>query len=149
MEQTEFVARVYIKRKSTRMTATDVAPDRAPPVTTMIGKPELVLKSSEFRKGREAGWRELEGLIARVERRPPEQGDLRALAGRGRVVRHLRQRAVQPQHAGRHLDVRARHGGRHPDLAAVGLPGPAARRLHRAALQPRPDRRLSRLARHP
>ena len=28
-----------------------------------------MLKSSEFRKGREAGWRELEGLIARVERR--------------------------------------------------------------------------------
>jgi uncharacterized membrane protein SpoIIM required for sporulation len=51
------------------MTATDVAPDRAPPVTTMIGKPELVLKSSEFRKGREAGWRELEGLVTRVERR--------------------------------------------------------------------------------
>ena len=51
------------------MTTTDVAPDRAPPVTTVIGKPELVLKSSEFRKGREAGWRELEGLIARVERR--------------------------------------------------------------------------------
>ena len=35
----------------------------------MIGKPELVLKSSEFRKGREAGWRELEGLVTRVERR--------------------------------------------------------------------------------
>ncbi len=51
------------------MTATDVAPDRAPPVTTVIGKPELVLKSSEFRKGREAGWRELEGLVTRVERR--------------------------------------------------------------------------------
>ncbi len=54
-------------------------------------------------------------------RRSLEQGDLRALAGRGRVVRHLRQRAVQPQHPGRYLDVRARHGGRDPDLAAVGL----------------------------
>ncbi len=32
-------------------------------------KPELVLKSSEFRKGREAGWRELERLVQRVERR--------------------------------------------------------------------------------
>jgi uncharacterized membrane protein SpoIIM required for sporulation len=33
------------------------------------GKPELVLKSREFRKGREEGWRELEDLVARVERR--------------------------------------------------------------------------------
>ncbi len=33
------------------------------------GKPALTLKSSEFRKGREEGWRELEGLVARVERR--------------------------------------------------------------------------------
>lgn len=32
-------------------------------------KAELVLKSSEFRKGREAGWRELERLVQRVERR--------------------------------------------------------------------------------
>jgi uncharacterized membrane protein SpoIIM required for sporulation len=32
-------------------------------------KPELVLKSSEFRKGREAGWRQLENLVRRVERR--------------------------------------------------------------------------------
>jgi uncharacterized membrane protein SpoIIM required for sporulation len=32
-------------------------------------KPALVLKSSEFRKGREAGWRELERLVQRVERR--------------------------------------------------------------------------------
>jgi uncharacterized membrane protein SpoIIM required for sporulation len=30
---------------------------------------ELVLKSSEFRKGREEGWRELEHLVQRVERR--------------------------------------------------------------------------------
>ena len=33
------------------------------------GKPELVLKSREFRKGREDGWRELEELVRRVERR--------------------------------------------------------------------------------
>ena len=33
------------------------------------GKRELVLKSSEFRKGREAGWLELERLVQRVERR--------------------------------------------------------------------------------
>jgi len=32
-------------------------------------KGELVLKSSEFRKGREAGWRQLENLVQRVERR--------------------------------------------------------------------------------
>jgi uncharacterized membrane protein SpoIIM required for sporulation len=32
-------------------------------------KGELVLKSSEFRKGREEGWRELEKLVQRVERR--------------------------------------------------------------------------------
>jgi uncharacterized membrane protein SpoIIM required for sporulation len=32
-------------------------------------RPELVLKSSEFRKGREASWHELEGLVDRVERR--------------------------------------------------------------------------------
>jgi uncharacterized membrane protein SpoIIM required for sporulation len=33
------------------------------------GKPELILKSREFRKGREEGWRELEDLVQRVERR--------------------------------------------------------------------------------
>jgi len=33
------------------------------------GRPELVLKSSEFRKGREASWRDLEALVDRVERR--------------------------------------------------------------------------------
>jgi len=32
-------------------------------------RPEIVLKSSEFRKGREASWRELETLVAKVERR--------------------------------------------------------------------------------
>jgi uncharacterized membrane protein SpoIIM required for sporulation len=35
----------------------------------LAGKPALVLKSSEFRNGREAGWRELETLVAQVERR--------------------------------------------------------------------------------
>jgi len=33
------------------------------------GKPEIVLKSNEFRKGREEGWRELERLVGQVERR--------------------------------------------------------------------------------
>jgi uncharacterized membrane protein SpoIIM required for sporulation len=32
-------------------------------------RPEIVLKSSQFRKGREDGWRELETIVARVERR--------------------------------------------------------------------------------
>jgi uncharacterized membrane protein SpoIIM required for sporulation len=31
--------------------------------------PEIVLKSSEFRKGREASWREFDGLVGRVEKR--------------------------------------------------------------------------------
>ena len=35
----------------------------------VAGRAELVLKSSQFRKGREAGWLELEELINRVERR--------------------------------------------------------------------------------
>ena len=38
-------------------------------LTASGAKPELVLKSSEFRKGREEGWRELENLVQRVERR--------------------------------------------------------------------------------
>jgi len=33
------------------------------------GRAELVLKSNEFRKGRETSWRELEALVGRVERR--------------------------------------------------------------------------------
>ncbi len=37
--------------------------------TRIAGKPALVLKSSEFRKGREEGWRELETLVGEVERR--------------------------------------------------------------------------------
>src|ERR1700745_2015490 len=32
------------------------------------GRPEIVLKSSEFRKGRAEGWLELERLVTRVER---------------------------------------------------------------------------------
>jgi len=38
-------------------------------VPTIAGRPALVLKSTEFRKGREDGWRELETLVAHVERR--------------------------------------------------------------------------------
>src|SRR5262245_44436107 len=59
----------------TDMTVTD-APDLLTPAATdadrlaaRLSRPEIVLKSSEFRKGREAGWRELEGLVTRVERR--------------------------------------------------------------------------------
>ncbi len=40
----------------------------APPAAD-AGRPELVLKSREFRKGREDGWRALEDLLGRVERR--------------------------------------------------------------------------------
>lgn len=43
--------------------------DREPGLATAMGRPELVLKSSEFRKQREGGWRELEGLVQLVERR--------------------------------------------------------------------------------
>ena len=64
-------------------------------------------------------------------------------------LRRLRQRAVQPQHHGRHHDVRARHGGRGPDDLAARSTRAAARRVHRPALQPRADGRLSRLARDP
>jgi uncharacterized membrane protein SpoIIM required for sporulation len=42
-------------------------PPAAP--ATPVARPELVLKSSEFRKGREASWRELEILVDRVEKR--------------------------------------------------------------------------------
>jgi uncharacterized membrane protein SpoIIM required for sporulation len=44
-------------------------PDLDAPLAAIPGKPKLVLKSNEFRKGREAGWRELETLVAHVERR--------------------------------------------------------------------------------
>ncbi len=51
------------------MTAIEVLLDRSVPAGGVAGKQGLVLKSSEFRKGRENSWRELEGLIDRVERR--------------------------------------------------------------------------------
>src|SRR5215472_3325598 len=51
------------------MSSVTAAPDLDSAVAGIVGKPKLVLKSSEFRKGREEGWRELEGLVARVERR--------------------------------------------------------------------------------
>ena len=51
------------------MTMEAAAADRATSAPSSAGRPEIVLKSSEFRKGREAGWRELEGLVGRVERR--------------------------------------------------------------------------------
>jgi uncharacterized membrane protein SpoIIM required for sporulation len=56
------------------ITSTDLA--KAPPAVDLsaleerIGAHgEIVLKSTEFRKGREASWRELEGLIDRVEKK--------------------------------------------------------------------------------
>jgi uncharacterized membrane protein SpoIIM required for sporulation len=48
------------------MTATDAATAEA--TATTAGRPEIVLKSSEFRKGRAEGWLELERLVTRVER---------------------------------------------------------------------------------
>jgi uncharacterized membrane protein SpoIIM required for sporulation len=51
------------------MTETIAAPDQRLTAALGAGKTELVLKSSEFRKGREEGWRELEALVRRVERR--------------------------------------------------------------------------------
>jgi uncharacterized membrane protein SpoIIM required for sporulation len=51
------------------MTAVEAWLDRPEPAGRVAGKPEIVLKSSEFRKGREDSWRELEGLVDRVERR--------------------------------------------------------------------------------
>src|SRR6266704_2613931 len=40
----------------------------APTAAATTGRPEIVLKSSEFRKGRAEGWLELERLVTRVER---------------------------------------------------------------------------------
>lgn len=51
------------------MSSVGAAPDLGSAAAGIAGKPKLVLKSSEFRKGREEGWRELETLVARVERR--------------------------------------------------------------------------------
>src|SRR5262245_5317817 len=50
------------------MPATE-APVAAPPPAASPPRPEIVLKSSQFRKGREDGWRELEDLVGRVEKR--------------------------------------------------------------------------------
>jgi len=43
-------------------------PASDPPAGAAAAKPEIVLKSSEFRKGRAEGWHELERLVDRVER---------------------------------------------------------------------------------
>jgi uncharacterized membrane protein SpoIIM required for sporulation len=51
------------------MNAPVTTPEHAMSATAIAGKPALVLKSSEFRKGREAGWRDLEVLVRQVERR--------------------------------------------------------------------------------
>ena len=45
------------------------APEPGPPRRAIANRPAIVLKSTEFRKGREPGWRELEALVQRVERR--------------------------------------------------------------------------------
>ena len=49
--------------------STILATDTPIPPEKTAGRSELVLKSSEFRKGREASWRDLEVLVDRVERR--------------------------------------------------------------------------------
>jgi len=51
------------------MTLLSDQPDPRLSASAIAGKPKLVLKSSEFRKGRENGWRELETLVGHVERR--------------------------------------------------------------------------------
>jgi uncharacterized membrane protein SpoIIM required for sporulation len=58
------------------MTIADLAAAAPPPPVDMAAleariasRQELVLKSTEFRRGREASWRELEDLVGRVERR--------------------------------------------------------------------------------
>ena len=40
-------------------------PTPAPPPA----RPALILRSAEFRKGREAGWRELEAILAKIAKR--------------------------------------------------------------------------------
>ena len=50
------------------MPATEAAAAATATNTTTAGRPEIVLKSSEFRKGRAEGWLELERLVTRVER---------------------------------------------------------------------------------
>ena len=49
--------------------STILATDTPIPPEKSAQRSELVLKSSEFRKGREASWRDLEVLVERVERR--------------------------------------------------------------------------------
>jgi len=58
------------------MTTIDLVSDPPSPAVDLTAleariaaKTELVLKSSEFRKGREASWRELDEMVGRVERR--------------------------------------------------------------------------------
>jgi uncharacterized membrane protein SpoIIM required for sporulation len=51
------------------MNAPMAVSERGSPAPAIAGRPAIVLKSSEFRKGREAGWRDLEALVHRVERR--------------------------------------------------------------------------------
>ena len=51
------------------MSSVSKAPDLSAATVGLAGRSKLVLKSSEFRKGREEGWRELETLVARAERR--------------------------------------------------------------------------------
>jgi uncharacterized membrane protein SpoIIM required for sporulation len=51
------------------MNAPMAVPERGSPASAIAGRPAIVLKSSEFRKGREAGWRDLEALVQRAERR--------------------------------------------------------------------------------
>jgi uncharacterized membrane protein SpoIIM required for sporulation len=49
--------------------STLLASDTPIPPAALAGRAELVLKSSEFRKGREASWHDLEALVDRVERK--------------------------------------------------------------------------------
>jgi uncharacterized membrane protein SpoIIM required for sporulation len=50
------------------MNATMTVPNHPLSAPATAGRPKLVLKSSEFRKGREEGWRDLERLVLHVER---------------------------------------------------------------------------------
>jgi uncharacterized membrane protein SpoIIM required for sporulation len=50
------------------MPAATIDAPAAPAAPTAAGRPEIVLKSTEFRKGRAEGWLELERLVTRVER---------------------------------------------------------------------------------
>jgi uncharacterized membrane protein SpoIIM required for sporulation len=50
------------------MPAATIDAPATPAAPNVVGRPEIVLKSSEFRKGRAEGWLELERLVTRVER---------------------------------------------------------------------------------